>query len=230
MLDRHNLVWLSASGWQRAAAASSASAQISANALQAFARWQQHDWPLIVRRTDPDAQPGEICVGLALPPDTETGAKMRIPFRVRLGDIRKIMTPLAIEAVKVIPAALPLPWQEPFVQFQRAVHGKQLKFSVYGSLAMQALTGLPYLSAASDIDLLFHPATAMQLQDGLALLTSCETVLPLDGEIVFPFGRAVAWKEWRRAMQSADGARVLVKSRDAVSLVPVEALATALKE
>ena len=108
---------------QIAAAATSASAQISANALQAFARWQQHDWPLSVRRTDPDAQPGEICVGLALPPDTETGAKMRIPFRVRLGDIRKIMTPLAIEAVKVIPAALPLPWQEPFVQFQRAVHG-----------------------------------------------------------------------------------------------------------
>lgn len=235
MLDRHNLVWLSASGWQRAAAALPLAQQACAAAAtqaasQAFFRWQQHDWPVIVRRTDPGAQPGEICVGLALPPDPESGVKCRIPFRVRLGDIRKIMPPLAIDAVKAGPAALPPPWRQPFEEFQRAAQGKQLKFGVYGSLAMQALTGLPYLGASSDIDLLFHPATVAQLEAGLALLEIGAEALPLDGEIVFPFGRAVAWKEWRQAMPAAGGARVMLKSRDAVSLVPADALLAALKQ
>jgi len=231
MLDRHNLVWLSASGWRRATEVLPLPERdCAAAAAQAYSRWQEQDWPVIVRRTDPGAQPGEICVGLALPPDPETGVKCRIPFRVRLGDIRKIMPPLAIEAVKAGPAALPPPWQEPFVQLQHAAHGKQLKFNVYGSLAMQALTGLPYLSASSDIDLLFHPATVAQLEAGLALFEAGAKALPLDGEIVFPFGRAVAWKEWQQAMSAADGARVLIKSRDAVSLAPAEALLAALKQ
>jgi phosphoribosyl-dephospho-CoA transferase len=48
--------------------------------------------------------------------------------------------------------------------------------------------------------------------------------LPLDGEIVFPSGDAVAWKEW------AGAERVLVKRASAVRLAPVAELLSTLED
>ena len=87
-------------------------------------------------------------------------------------------------------------------------------FSCFGSLAMQALTGIPYLTPTSDIDILLHPRTVHELDTGLALMHHHAPTLPLDGEIVFPDGAAVSWKEW-----SASGdERVLVKHVGGVRL------------
>jgi phosphoribosyl-dephospho-CoA transferase len=96
----------------------------------------------------------------------------------------------------------------------------------YGSLALQAITGARYLTASSDIDLLFCPVTTSQLEAGIALLSSHQASLPLDGEVMFPGGDAVAWREWRDAR--ARGARVLVKRIDAVRLADPAALVAAL--
>jgi phosphoribosyl-dephospho-CoA transferase len=87
-------------------------------------------------------------------------------------------------------------------------------FSCFGSLAMQALTGITYLTPTSDIDLLLHPRTVDDLDSGLALLQHHAATLPLDGEIVFPDGAAVSWKEWA----AGGDARVLVKHIDGVWL------------
>jgi phosphoribosyl-dephospho-CoA transferase len=46
--------------------------------------------------------------------------------------------------------------------------------------------------------------------------------LPLDGEVVFAGGRAVAWKEWLQARATA--AKVLVKQLQRVSLENTELL------
>jgi phosphoribosyl-dephospho-CoA transferase len=50
------------------------------------------------------------------------------------------------------------------------------------------------------------------------LLDHYSLQLPLDGEIIFPSGQAVAWKEWRNAASTAIGTRVLVKRIDCVLL------------
>lgn len=214
MCARHRLVWLSAPGWL---AVRAGAAPEHAAALQ---RWQDADWPLVARRRDADAD--EVCLGLALPPDPASGAKLRIALRAPAAGVARSAPPLALKAVL---ATLPEPWRGQLAQLNEASLG--LDFRVYGSAALQALTGLPYLRPSSDIDLLLHPATEQQLRSGLALLARFDTTLPLDGEIVFPNGEAAAWKEWAAA--EAGHARVLVKGAEAVRLASVSALLATLR-
>ena len=67
----------------------------------------------------------------------------------------------------------------------------------------------------------------MRCDAGLALLERHAATLPLDGEIVFPSGAAVAWKEWLSA--SRNEARVLVKDAGAVRLAPMAELLMTLE-
>jgi phosphoribosyl-dephospho-CoA transferase len=89
---------------------------------------------------------------------------------------------------------------------------------VYGSFGWQHLTGLPCVRASSDLDLL-APVPNLECASTVAraleaLCLSCR----VDGELVFPGGRAVAWREF---LQLAGGAvdRVLVKERHQVQLL-----------
>lgn len=239
MYARHDLAWLSGAGWQRVLAATPAGTPAHA----ALARWAGADWPLIVRRRDNarhnagDAarrsvdqalggghaalgggehacdSAGEICLGLAAPPDPASGAKLRIPLHVLSRHIERHSAPLRLEAVV---HALPPRWQAPFARLSKA--SERLDLRVFGSLALQALTGQPYLRDASDIDLLFRPRDAEELDEGALLLASLLDELPLDGEIVFPSGQAVAWKEWFTAGAGTGSERVLVKSQSDVKL------------
>ncbi|WP_091870941.1 phosphoribosyl-dephospho-CoA transferase MdcG domain-containing protein [Massilia yuzhufengensis] len=75
--------------------------------------------------------------------------------------------------------------------------------------------------------MLLRPQNREQLAAGLALLARHAEKLPLDGEIVFADGRAVAWKELHAAFDSAPGTRVLAKGLDRVALVaPDDLIAT----
>jgi phosphoribosyl-dephospho-CoA transferase len=100
---------------------------------------------------------------------------------------------------------------------QAAEAGATLR--VFGSLALQTLTGLPYLTPSSDIDLLLTPASLRQLDDVMRLVCAAAEQLPLDGELVFPGGQAVAWKEWANAARAGDGMRVLAKDMRGVRLM-----------
>ena len=66
-----------------------------------------------------------------------------------------------------------------------------IELRVFGSLAWQALSGLPYLTPQSDIDLIWHPRSLAQLQQGIALLASWELAsgLRADGEVLFGGGQ-----------------------------------------
>ncbi|MES2741203.1 MAG: malonate decarboxylase holo-[acyl-carrier-protein] synthase [Pseudomonadota bacterium] len=215
MYHRHDLVWLSQAGW------SDAGARAEPRHRAALLRWQQARWPLIVRRADADAGPDQVSLGVALPPD-DKGDKLRIALRADAADIVRSSAPLPIRAV--LPA-LPQAWRLALLALAEESVG--LTFRVYGSVAMQALTGLAYLGPDSDIDLLFYPLTEQQLRAGLALLSRHAAALPLDGEIVFPRAEAVAWKEWLAA--EASGAKVLVKEQGAVRLAPINLLLASLR-
>ncbi|HWJ94675.1 MAG TPA: phosphoribosyl-dephospho-CoA transferase MdcG domain-containing protein, partial [Telluria sp.] len=92
----------------------------------------------------------------------------------------------------------------------------------------QVLTGLPYLTPESDADILFRPASRTALRSGVTAMVHAAERMPLDGEIVFPDGSAVAWKEWRDAAQGAG--KVLVKSLGAVRLASPSDLIATLEE
>ncbi len=223
MFYRHNRVWLSVSGWQRACAAAS-------NAhLPELERWAANDWPLIVRRSESALSADSLGLGLALPPklqpNSQTGLKTRIPLTVYLNDIARHEPPLAFAAVA---SAIPSAWQSAYTDLTHDLIDAQLELRVYGSVALQAITGLPYLTATSDLDVLFYPRTHAQLQQGLHLLQTYSQRLPLDGEIVFPSGRAVAWKEWADAVRSSH--KVMVKSMTNLNLMNVDDLLSELEE
>lgn len=216
MYSRHDLVWLTPDGWQ------SALEQAGPAERPALERWQREDWPAVVRRKDADALPSVVSAGVALPPEPGTGIKPRIALRVDGSCIARHSPPIAIAEAA---AAAPSRWRPALEALAR--DAQELGLRAYGSLALQSITGLSYLTATSDIDLLLVPSTRAQLDAGLKLMTSACADLPLDGEVVFPSGDAVAWKEWRDA--AAAGAKVLVKSQCSVRLSEPAALLDTLE-
>jgi phosphoribosyl-dephospho-CoA transferase len=231
MYARHDLAWLTAEGWQHLLAATPPGTPAHA----ALARWRDADWPLIVRRRDeaacgravaaPDAafaaagatgdanggHEAMVCLGLAAPPDLASGARLRLPIRVPTRHVARSSAPQPLAAVA---HAVPAHWRAAFAQLCESSTALDLR--VFGSLALQALTGQAYLRDSSDIDLLFRPRSLDELDAGTVLLASQLEHLPLDGEILFPSGQAVAWKEWFTAR--ADTGRVLVKAQASVKL------------
>lgn len=217
MYARHDLAWLTVEGWQHVLSSTAPGTP----AHEVIACWADAAWPLVVRRCDASAQPGAdmaadadlVCLGLAAPPDPAGGAKLRLPLAVPARHIARHSSPLPLAAVA---HALPASWQSPFARMHEA--SASLDLRVFGSLALQALTGQSYLRDSSDIDLLFRPRSVVELDAGTLLLASFLGELPLDGEIVFPSGQAVAWKEWFTARAHTE--RVLIKSQASVKLAP----------
>jgi phosphoribosyl-dephospho-CoA transferase len=205
MLGRHDLAWLTDAGWNAAIDGAPEANQ------RVFAQWRDAGWPAVVRRSDAGARDGSVALGIALPPQAD-GAKPRIAMLAAQGHIARTQGPLALDQAI---ASAPAPWHGGLERLCAAAHGLSLR--VYGSLALQAITGLAYVRPTSDIDLLFAPRTAAELEAGLDLLRSHGDSLPLDGELVFPSGAAVAWREWLQA--EAGVRRVLVKERSVARLV-----------
>jgi len=208
-LERHMLVWLTAAGWHAAIAAARAEHKT------ALMLWESQDWPVVVRRLDADAGADEISLGLPLPPDA-AGVKVRIALRARLAEVCRVAPALALREVAAVRDVAAL-----------CDDAGALSVRVFGSVAMQALTGLQYVTATSDVDVLLAPASRAALEDGLALLSRHAALLPLDGEIVFPGGAAVSWKEWQMAM--AHPAKVLVKDLRSVRLADTASLLATLE-
>jgi phosphoribosyl-dephospho-CoA transferase len=220
MFARHNLVWLSEQGWN------AARDTLQHDCRAALDQWQRAGWPAIVRRADIGIADRQVCLGVALPPDPTDGSKTRIPLCAAVTDVIHSRPPLRISAVE---AVVPPPWRAHLAALDTEATSNALPLRVYGSVALQALTGRRYLTHNSDIDLLFYPSSPAQLTAGLRLLESYASFLPLDGEIVFPSGQAVAWKEWRNATRENSRPRVLVKGTHAVSLASMESLLASLQ-
>jgi phosphoribosyl-dephospho-CoA transferase len=211
LLRRHDLVRLTPAGWDRVLAG------LDGGAATLAAGWRARDLPAVVRRSEPGMPPGAVCLGMPAPPDPSTGHKVRLGFAVAHEDVAAVRPPLALDE-----AEAPEAWRPAFEALRGAMRDAGLECRVFGSVAMQCLTGLDYLGPKSDIDLLLRPANGAQLEAGLALAARFARELPLDGEIEFPSGHAVSWKEWSLDRPGAD--RVLAKHLDAVALLRRDAL------
>ncbi|MBN3801409.1 malonate decarboxylase holo-[acyl-carrier-protein] synthase, partial [Burkholderia sp. Ac-20392] len=86
-------------------------------------------------------------------------------------------------------------------------------------LAWQALTGEPYLSASSDLDLAFPLSAAVSLAallDGLAEIDA-RAPMRIDGELLRDDGAGVNWRELH-----ARQPEVAVKTATTVELMPAD--------
>lgn len=208
MYRRHDLVWLTPQGWDTALHG-------LAGAQHALALdWRTRSLPAVVRRSDPGTPADLLCLGIPAPPDAHSGQKIRLGFAIERQHVSEVRPALALDD-----AEAPAAWQPGLASLGIALRAAGVDCRVFGSLAMQTLTGKAYLGASSDVDLLLRPLNGAQLETGLALLARHAQSLPLDGEIEFPFGHAVSWKEWLSSETPTSADRVLAKHLDAVALM-----------
>jgi phosphoribosyl-dephospho-CoA transferase len=172
--------------------------------------WIAFGRPLVARR--PSACDGAgLPLGLPLPPSL---GKARIAITMPREAIATVSPPpTLIEIQSLAPPA----WRSTLDHVVALCAKLDIELRVFGSLAWQCLTGLDYLTPASDIDLLFLNARRFSVAPLIGGLAEIEAKAPLrlDGEVVRADGAAANWRELRAAPLE-----VLVKTLDGVSLQP----------
>jgi len=212
---RHDLVYL-----HPQAAWDSPCAAAGSPLWQAAERWIAGGRPLVVAR-QPDDQ--ALLLGLALP---QTFNRQRLSILVAPSAVARCRPALAVaDCLSRLPADQALPLRE----LAGRAASCSATLGVYGSLAWETLSGEVYRHAASDIDLICDVATPAQFDAMLAALQRTEKKLncKLDGEIRFPDGQAVAWREILAKLKTP-AAPVLVKGLREVGLQPLENLIATL--
>ena len=178
--------------------------------------WIAAGRPLVAARQP--AQARELLLGLTLPLAQQ---RQRVGCLVDASAIAQVQAPLAIGAcLQRLPAAYTAPLQA----LEHGVRASGASIGVYGSLAWEALSGEAYRHADSDIDLICDVHSERQYHTCLHLLAQAAQALPcrLDGEIRFPDGNAVAWRELLNAPGASS--ELLVKGELIVGLLPLGAL------
>lgn len=203
--ERHRMIWVEPARWSAVIADEPALAN-----EPLVAGWAGAGWPVISRRAACDDTVSTIApLGLPLPPAWgKARLSLRVPFDAIVDDAP---APLLRAAAPAAPAA----WQASIaalLELDRDVR-------CFGSLAWQYLTGLPYITASSDLDLLWDVPTAIRANTLVAQIERVAQTAPMriDGELLAPSGQAVQWTEWR-----SDASILLAKSIDGVRLVERE--------
>lgn len=171
--------------------------------------WARLGRPLIIRRFVP-GEPGDgVPLGLPLPP---ADGKRRIGLALSAEAVRAVDPPSLADVASLAPAA----WQASIVALLVLARDHGLTPRPFGALLWQAVTGLTYLSATSDLDLLWTGPTPRSLLDGLARIEATAP-MRLDGEILLPDGGGV---QWRELCDAPPGGTVLVKDLNRVAMRP----------
>jgi phosphoribosyl-dephospho-CoA transferase len=174
-----------------------------------LAHWAGQSRPLVVRRRACEERrcADLVPLGLCLPPASR---RRRIALQVPAIAICEVAPPPRLfDLASCAPGA----WRgaiEGLLELDPSARA-------YGSLAWQHATGLGYLSASSDLDLLWTHVSGASCEALLAAIAAIERGAPMriDGEVVAADGGAVHWRE----LQSG-AAEVLVKRLDEVRMVP----------
>jgi phosphoribosyl-dephospho-CoA transferase len=152
--------------------------------------WVDQGWPLIARRFAPDEGFG-VPLGLPLPP---AAGKRRIGLLMDCADIVATTRPPLLSAA--LPVA-PESWRPTLRRLDHMSSEFGIEARVFGSLAWRLLTGLNYLTAASDLDFILSlplPGDFARLSAELAAIDSAAP-MRLDGEIVRDDGAGAHWRE-----------------------------------
>jgi phosphoribosyl-dephospho-CoA transferase len=187
--------------------------------LPMLGAWASRAWPVIVRRRMAGDPADGVPVALPLPP---RDGKRRLGFSFASG-----MGIVPVPAVRLSAAAAcaPAAWQPILAAVLAVGAANNVVPGVFGSLLWEHLTRQPYVSARSDIDLLWHVADGRTALSVAASLAELETDSPvrLDGEFTLPDGGGVNWREFAQAANGSGGG-VMVKTTQGVELRPLDGL------
>lgn len=167
----------------------------------------------------------EALLGLTLP---AAEGRRRVGCLVEQADLLQIRRPLSIaECLHRLADDV----AAPLAALADRLAAAGVSVGVYGSLAWEALSGEAYRHPESDVDLICDVASVAQAEACLRLLADGAAALPcgLDGEIRFPDGCAMAWRELAAVWGRAD-AKVLVKGGVDVGLLPLSVVLEQFEE
>ena len=185
-------------------------------------QWIEAKRPLIAARSQPGDPAHTLRLGLALP------GKRRIGLAVAARALAEHGPPLPLR--KALGAA-PLNWREPLGELADQLEAAGEEACVYGSLAWQywsASSGAAYLTASSDVDLLFRPMSWGAVLKIVSVLERFERqhhAFRPDGEIVLPDGDAIAWREI-----SNHPPKVLVKGMNSARLRDMDSIRSVFED
>lgn len=194
-LARHSFVRVAPGAWDACVAS-----QLGLAKEPLVRNWAARGWPLIVRRPGPcDVQKIGVPVGLPLPP---IAGKQRISAVVPADAIISIERPPELTTLRDV---APRPWRATIDMLDLIARRHHVACRAFGSLAWQGLTGLPYWTGQSDLDVLFDLPGTSDVHGALEALLSdiarCDAKAPMriDGEIIRADGAGVNWRELRGA-------------------------------
>ena len=215
-MRRHDLVYLCASAEFKTPCAEAGSIF-----WLAARDWIAHGRALVAARQPATAS--GVLLGLTLPLQHE---RKRLTIKVDRSSIVAVQPALPLARCL---ALLPVDSAVVLNELERRINGSKARIGVFGSLAWEALSGEAYRHAASDIDIICDLATPEQFRLALAALQQAAAELPcaLDGEIRFPDGNAVAWREIL-ANLARPNAAVLAKGNEEVRLLQLRVLIASL--
>lgn len=207
---RHDLVRVDPAAW-----AAWLGSRPDLTGLRHLDRWAEAGRPLIVRRRVPGEGVAAIPLGVPLPP---ADGKRRIGLALPAAALAPMPAPGLAEVADHAPAA----WQSTIAALLALGRDHGLVPRPFGSLLWQAVSGLTYLSASSDLDLLWPCPEPVPI----GLLTGLDAVeraapMRIDGEILLADGAGLHWRELHDA---PEGGSVLVKNLDGVALRSVASL------
>jgi phosphoribosyl-dephospho-CoA transferase len=193
-LHRHQLVRLTGEGWR-----SVLQQPWDALARACLGYWSTHALPLVVTQQPPSGgasvhQTGDaLALGLAAPLCWQ---RRRIALCVLQ---RHVAGFDEFPQAEEIAPLLPLPTQPAWRALCASLAALGARARVYGSHGWQQTSGLAYLRAGSDVDLWTAVADDEQADAVVSLLQGFDDAHArrLDGELLFPDGRAMAWREWQ---------------------------------
>jgi phosphoribosyl-dephospho-CoA transferase len=205
-LRRHQLIRLSGAGWARVL-----DAPWDSTARSCLGLWAAHGLPLVVTR-QPAGASGFVACGLPAP---SRYRRRRLALAIAPADLLFFDEfPPAEAATRLLSRAAQAPWRA----LSAALATVDCTPRVYGGYGWQRLTRLAYVHPGSDIDLLLPVTGAERADDVCRLLAAAPAVGPrLDGELLFPDGAAIAWREWLDFRQGRV-AQVIVKRLRGVAL------------
>jgi len=210
--QRHELLSVAPRVWRSELASRPADA-----ATPLLAIWAENGWPVIVRRRMAGDPTDRVPVGVPLPP---AAGKMRIALTVPEQAVLERSPPPSLLAVSREADPAWGPTLRALVALG-ARHG--VSPAAFGSLLWQYRTGLAYLSPRSDLDVLWPVRADCEIGALVAGIAAAERGAPMriDGEIAFPDGEAVNWRELHLALNQDGPSEVLAKSIGGVRLLDV---------
>ena len=206
-LRRHQLAYPSKTGWRHLV-----NLPMDEHVSRHLQEWAQRRLPLVVTRQDAVESTGEIAIGWPAPPQWgHSRVALQVPAKC-VGWFDEF--PYASDACRLLPRNT----RSVIETLLRALGRLRIRPRVYGSYGWQLLSGFGYVHGASDLDL-WLPVGSLEHADGaVSLLKDCVPQdLRIDGELLFPDGAGVAWREYA-AWRAGRTGGLLVKRIDSVSV------------